>query len=164
MEVEAESVAFLVANAHQMDTSDYTFAYVASWASNALQQADQGVTLAEIITKTGQRVVKAAHTILDATQPEQTIDTTSELAAEVTAQIAEDRQTIPEVRPAEAGMELVADQEPRIQVRELDRRAGPGTAGPRPGLGRRGTPGAGHAVHGDRTRRPGLPEPAPRGR
>lgn len=92
-EVEAESVAFLVANAHGLDTSDYTFAYVASWASNALQQAEEGTTLAEIIAKTGQRVVKAAHTILDATQPEQTLDeTNTELAAEAAAQIAEDRQ------------------------------------------------------------------------
>ena len=34
-EVEAESVAFLVASAHGMDTGQYSFAYVAGWAHDA---------------------------------------------------------------------------------------------------------------------------------
>lgn len=34
-EVEAESVAYLVAAANGMDTSDYSFAYVASWSARA---------------------------------------------------------------------------------------------------------------------------------
>ena len=34
-EVEAESVAYVVAAAHQLDTSQYTFTYVAGWAAQA---------------------------------------------------------------------------------------------------------------------------------
>jgi len=33
-EVEAESVAFLVASAHGMDTASYSFPYVAGWAQH----------------------------------------------------------------------------------------------------------------------------------
>jgi len=66
-EVEAESVAFLVTQAHGLDSAQYTFRYVASWAEDALTSAPAGSTLAEVITATGSRVVGAADTILVAT-------------------------------------------------------------------------------------------------
>jgi len=59
IEVEAESVAFLVTSAHGMDSSAYSFAYVAGWAQQA--GGDIEATLADTAT----RVLGAAHRILD---------------------------------------------------------------------------------------------------
>jgi len=53
-EVEAESVAYVVAAAHGLDASGYTFAYVAGWAGGDLTRVRQA---AETVTK-------AARTIL----------------------------------------------------------------------------------------------------
>ncbi len=53
-EVEAESVAYVVAAAHGLDASGYTFAYVAGWAKGDLSHVRQA---AETVTK-------AARTIL----------------------------------------------------------------------------------------------------
>ena len=39
LEVEAESVAYMVTNAHGLDSSQYTFNYVAGWALNAVTEA-----------------------------------------------------------------------------------------------------------------------------
>jgi len=70
-EVEAESVAYVVAAAHGLDASSYTFAYVAGWAGGDLTQVRQA---AETVTK-------AARTILDrcsadtATVPDDLADT-----------------------------------------------------------------------------------------
>ena len=60
-EVEAESVAFVVASAHGMDSGDYSFPYVAAWA---------GDDPAAAVESTGRRVATAARTILD-TSPEE---------------------------------------------------------------------------------------------
>jgi len=54
-EVEAESVAYVVAAAHGLDASGYTFAYVAGWARGDLTHVRQA---AETVTK-------AARTILE---------------------------------------------------------------------------------------------------
>lgn len=59
-EVEAESVAYLVAAAHGLDTAGYTFAYVAGWAH------DTGDVEAALRT-TATRVLTAARQILDET-------------------------------------------------------------------------------------------------
>lgn len=61
-EVEAESVAYVVAGAHGLDTGEYSFGYVAGWAG--------GTT--EAIKATAARVQGAAHALLDAlaTEPE----------------------------------------------------------------------------------------------
>ena len=58
-EVEAESVAYLVAHAHGLDSNDYTVPYVAGWAGDAT-----GVLLA-----TAERVMSAADRILTAAPP-----------------------------------------------------------------------------------------------
>ena len=60
-EVEAESVAYLVAAEHGLDTSDYTFAYIAGWATATgdLQAA---------LRDSGTRVLGAAHRVLDRTE------------------------------------------------------------------------------------------------
>jgi len=58
-EVEAESVAYLVAHAHGLDSNDYTAPYVAGWAGGAT-----GVLLA-----TAERVMGAADRILAGAPP-----------------------------------------------------------------------------------------------
>lgn len=66
LEVEAESVAYMVTSAHGLDSSQYTFNYVAGWALNAVTEDRD---LADILRSTGQRVIGAADFILQATQP-----------------------------------------------------------------------------------------------
>jgi antirestriction protein ArdC len=61
VEVEAESAAFLVAAHHGLDTAGYTFPYVATWAERA------GEDPAKVVHATGQRVITAAHHILEHT-------------------------------------------------------------------------------------------------
>lgn len=56
-EVEAESVAYVVAATHGMSTGDYSFAYVASWAGEDGAKAVQATQL---------RVAKAARQIIEA--------------------------------------------------------------------------------------------------
>lgn len=60
-EVEADSVALMIAAAHGMDTSDYTIPYVAGWASTVKDSSP-----VEVIKATGERVRAAAVAILDA--------------------------------------------------------------------------------------------------
>lgn len=54
-EVEAESVAFIVARTHGMPTDDYSFPYVAAWA---------GAEPQKVIAKTAQRVAATAKDII----------------------------------------------------------------------------------------------------
>lgn len=56
-EVEAESVAFIVAGAHGMDTSGYSFAYIGGWAGKAE---------ADAVRATGERVQRTARKIIEA--------------------------------------------------------------------------------------------------
>ena len=58
-EVEAESVAFVVAHAHGMPTDDYSFPYVAGWAGEAKDPALE-------VAATQDRVAQAAREILEA--------------------------------------------------------------------------------------------------
>ena len=65
-EVEAESVALMVAAAHGMDTRDYTVPYVVGWATT-VPHADA----VSVVQQTGERVRRAAVAILDALPTEQ---------------------------------------------------------------------------------------------
>lgn len=65
-EVEAESVAAMVAAAHGLDTSDYTIPYVATWATHV-----PGSTPIEVVQATAERVRRAALTILDGLDTDQ---------------------------------------------------------------------------------------------
>lgn len=60
-EVEAESVAFVVARTHGMTTDDYSFPYVAAWAGDDPDKA---------IAKTAQRVAATAKEIISASPAE----------------------------------------------------------------------------------------------
>lgn len=66
-EVEAESVALMVAAAHGLDTKSYTVPYVSSWASSV-----EGKSPVEVVQSTAERVRSAAVTILDALPTSQT--------------------------------------------------------------------------------------------
>lgn len=63
-EVEAESVAFIVASAHGMPTDGYSFAYIAAWA---------GEDHDKVLAKTAQRVAACAKSII-AESPAEHID------------------------------------------------------------------------------------------
>ena len=58
-EVEAESVALMIAAAHGMDTSDYTIPYVAGWAANV-----DGKDPVQVIRDTGEKVRRTATEVL----------------------------------------------------------------------------------------------------
>ena len=70
IEVEAESVAFLLTAAHGLDSSQYTFNYVAGWAHQAKALDPDGPSIQEIVQATGQRVITAADQILTVTRPD----------------------------------------------------------------------------------------------
>ena len=59
IEVEAESVAYLVAAHHGLPTDDYSFAYIATWAGRD----------ADAVTATARRVLDAARTLITVTDP-----------------------------------------------------------------------------------------------
>jgi len=63
LEVEAESVAYLVASAHGLDTGAYTFPYVAGWASEV-----PGVEIDQVVRGTANRVLAAAKVVLGRTE------------------------------------------------------------------------------------------------
>jgi len=73
-EVEAESVAYVVAAAHGLDASGYTFAYVAGWAGTDLARVRQA---AETVTKAARTILAGGSSQDTATTPN---DLTSDLA------------------------------------------------------------------------------------
>jgi len=84
VEVEAESVAYMVTAAHGLDASQYTFNYVAGWAHNAATPG--GPSVEEIVKATGARVIGATDRILQATLPTPTLvdEALADLRVEVT--------------------------------------------------------------------------------
>ncbi|MEU5143681.1 ArdC-like ssDNA-binding domain-containing protein [Streptomyces sp. NPDC021139] len=60
METEAESVAYIVAATHGLETSTQSARYVAGWASSG------DIDAAAVLQETGQHVMKTANAILDA--------------------------------------------------------------------------------------------------
>jgi len=63
IEVEAESVAYLITASHGLDSAAYTFPYVAGWAGTV-----DAATPETVIRGTGERVLAAARIILAATE------------------------------------------------------------------------------------------------
>ena len=66
-EVEAESVAYVVAAAHGLDAGGYTFAYVASWAGTDLARIRQA---AETVTKAARTILAGCGTADTDTAPD----------------------------------------------------------------------------------------------
>ena len=79
-EVEAESVAYLVAATHGLRTDDYTFAYVTGWAGRV-----DGTEPENVVRDTGQRVLDATRTVLAVTAPDRTPTADPSLAARAQA-------------------------------------------------------------------------------
>jgi len=110
-EVEAESVAYLVAAEHGLATDGYTFAYVAGWAADVDHERPE-----DVVRDTGTRVLTAARTILAVTNPEPMVD--ADLAARVHAGV----QLAATAREhAEAAATLTTTPEPPIAVTGADR-------------------------------------------
>jgi DNA primase catalytic core len=89
-EVEAEAVAYLLAAAHGLDTSDYTFAYVAGWASSAGD-------VEETLRRTADRVLAAARVVL--AQPPEAV---AALAPRIAAGAARTAELLAREAPAGA--------------------------------------------------------------
>lgn len=68
-EVVAESVAYLVTQAHGLDSRQYTFNYVAGWALAAAGREAQTRSIDQVVRETGDRVISATHRMLAHTQP-----------------------------------------------------------------------------------------------
>jgi len=69
LEVIAESVAYLVTQAHGLDAGQYTFNYLAGWALEAAGRSQDTLSIDQVVRNTGERVIAAAHRILSHTQP-----------------------------------------------------------------------------------------------
>ncbi|QGN34494.1 toprim domain-containing protein [Microlunatus sp. Gsoil 973] len=99
-EVEAESVAYLTLASHGMTTDNYSFPYVTHWAYPIAEV--EHVDMAEIVTRTGRRVIDAARTILEATQTARAPDAALAAIAVRTQAAAEHTKTLREEVEAKA--------------------------------------------------------------
>jgi antirestriction protein ArdC len=90
-EVEAESVAFVVARVHGMGTDEYSFPYIAGWAG----RDDPN----KVITKTAQRVAQAAQAIIEISPAEHSAGGKAALALTAPMKVRE-----PAVKPELAGI------------------------------------------------------------
>lgn len=93
IEVEAESVGFMVTAAHGLDASQYTLNYVAGWAHQAA--TPDGPSVEEIVKATRQCVIGATDRILQATQPAPTLvdEAIADLAVQVGRPVARTQRT-----------------------------------------------------------------------
>lgn len=115
VEVEAESIAFMVTAAHGVDASQYSFNYVAGWAHQAT--TTDGPSVEDIVRATGQRVIGATDRILQATRP------APQLVDEALADLAVD---ITRPRDVAAGSwERVRPARPAAAAHERHTLAGP---------------------------------------
>ncbi len=109
-EVEAESLAYLVAADHGLDTAEYTFAYVAGWAA---QTGDVDAALRAC----GARVRSTAHQVLDRSHDHLTAGPAAIPAAVATDA---DKLTLRAVAGADRTAALRADAENRARDPEPD--------------------------------------------
>jgi DNA primase len=79
IEVEAESVACITLNSQGLDSAEYTFPYVATWAAGSNAADPEAVTAA--IRDTGNRVIAAARTIITALDLQAAESPAADLAA-----------------------------------------------------------------------------------
>jgi hypothetical protein len=121
-ELEAESTAYVICTALGMDTSDYSFGYVAGWAGGA-PEALQGIK-----ASTG-RIQKAATAVLKTFEVEEpVVDVTNEVSIEMVAEqsVDVDKMLLTGERRTEDLVELERIQEiaaasnGRIQVISVD--------------------------------------------
>jgi len=92
-EVEAESVAFMVLASQGLDTADYTFPYLAHWASSAADQE----TMVAAVRNTGNRVIAASRAIISRLEPAEHTD--ADQAAALAARTRQSVQTLTDAAP-----------------------------------------------------------------
>jgi DNA primase catalytic core len=125
-EVEAESVAYLTLAAHGVATGSYSFPYVDNWAF-ALADAEH-VPMADIVARTGRRVLGAAHSIIEATESTETpnaaeiaLATRASLAGGKTETLREETEVRAEApAPRAVLMGIVADSQEFFRSRVHD--------------------------------------------
>lgn len=129
-------MAYLVTAAHGLDSSQYTFTYVAGWAEQALPHHPDGTTIADVIHTTGARVLKTAHQILDATAaPDNTQPVAQALTEAVTRNVAADRTALLlEEAGSPVALQAAAISRPahRVEVSGCSPGRGISRAAPRP--------------------------------
>jgi hypothetical protein len=121
-ELEAESTAYVICTALGMDTSDYSFGYVAGWAGGAPE------ALAGIKASTG-RIQKAATAVLKTFEvDEPVVDVTNEVNIEMVAEQSVGVDTVlrtgerwtEELVELERIQEIAAASDGRVQVISVD--------------------------------------------
>jgi DNA primase len=133
VEVEAESVAYLVCASAGLPTDDYTFPYIATWAANTAN----GKTPAEVVTATGQRVLGTARTILHFLEDRGTDSAPATLAtvrrrtAAPTARIGTAPDAIPTAAAEPADEDRLRDAHAAAAAWYRDQLLSPLGAGPR---------------------------------
>ena len=88
VEVEAESVAFMVLASQDLDTADYTFPYLAHWASSVAGQDE----LVAAVRSTGNRVIAASRAIISRLEPAEYVD--ADEAADLAARAEQSVQAL----------------------------------------------------------------------
>lgn len=89
-----------VLGAHGVDTSRYSFDYVAGWAARA---ATPSTSITDVIIATGQRVIAAADRILSHTKPVQYLED------QLVAEWAQAVPAAPPIAPERPRWEVVAE-------------------------------------------------------
>ena len=97
-EVEAESFALMIASTHQMDSSDYTIPYVASWAASV-----PGKTPVEVVQATADKVCETAGQVLARLDTAQIGNGIPDALAGAEHEIAEERKPVGLDRARSAG-------------------------------------------------------------
>lgn len=93
VEVEAESVAFMVLASQHLDTAEYTFPYLAHWASSAAGQDE----LVAAVRDTGNRVIAASRAIISRLEPAEHV--AAEQAAALAARAEQSVQALTDAAP-----------------------------------------------------------------
>ncbi len=120
VEVEAESVAFMVTAAHGLDSSQYTFNYVAGWAHQAT--TPDGPSVEDIVKATGQRVITATDRILQATQPTPTLveEALTDLAVQIGRPVNPVAPSAPDASPLVGSASVPVPTWERVTTPTLD--------------------------------------------
>jgi DNA primase len=142
-EVEAESFAYLLATGAGLDTGDYTFGYVTSWAARVDVDNPQ-----QVVTATGQRVLSAVTPVLDRLTATSNHDDAATATKPPTAsRVVGSATADPEVRLAEQPGPAAATNLDRTGLVAVNRQTAaffrdrlldPACSGPRDYLARRG--------------------------
>lgn len=114
-EVEAESVAYAVCQYYGIDTSDYSFAYVAGWSADKTLPELKGSL--EVLQKTAHELIESIDKAVREREQEHT-DPAEEIITMAEAAAKEEREH--EVEPEEAIIEMAENAELENEFEKLD--------------------------------------------